>query len=74
MKLWEYARSVGLDVTPCDNSCVWGSPGGMGTNGGCRCGGTTTEGREARMQMRLMARALRAALDEIEALKAGEDL
>ncbi len=20
-----------------DNSCVFGSPGGMGTNGGCRC-------------------------------------
>lgn len=20
-----------------DNSCMWGSPGGMATNGGCRC-------------------------------------
>jgi hypothetical protein len=20
-----------------DNSCIFGSPGGMGTNGGCRC-------------------------------------
>ena len=26
-------------IVPCgDNSCIFGSPGGMGTNGGCRCG------------------------------------
>lgn len=25
-------------IDPCgDNSCIFGSPGGMATNGGCRC-------------------------------------
>lgn len=37
-----------------DNSCVFGSPGGMATNGGCRCFkemARTPEGREARRRL-----------------------
>ncbi len=27
-----------VGIVPCgDNSCMFGSPGGMATNGGCRC-------------------------------------
>jgi len=32
-----------------DNSCVFGPPGGMGTNGGCQC-----ESRELRHGVRLL--------------------
>lgn len=38
MKARELLKSLGYeDIGCCDNSCMFGSPGGMGTNGGCRC-------------------------------------
>ena len=64
------ARSATLTATltahgiePCgDNSCWFGSPGGMGTNGGCRCveSGRLSpdEQREVRWLAHKMARAI----------------
>lgn len=62
MKLRDYAAVIGLDVGCSDNSCIWGSPGGMGTNGGCQC--QRAERVELRMEMLRLARVARAALDE----------
>lgn len=48
-----------------DNSCVFGSPGGMATNGGCRCFEEmprTPEGRTARLRLTRGVLALRQAL------------
>lgn len=50
-------------ITPCgDNSCMFGSPGGMATNGGCRCAPrgrwTPEEQHEANRLMRKMAHAI----------------
>lgn len=39
VKLRDVAAGLGMTVGCGDNSCVWGSPGGMATNGGCRCYG-----------------------------------
>lgn len=39
VKLRDVAKALGLDVGCGDNSCMWGSPGGMATNSGCRCYG-----------------------------------
>ncbi len=56
MKLREHAKALGLDVGCGDNSCIWGSPGGMGTNGGCRCVDHEDCPRRLRRQVRMMAR------------------
>lgn len=37
MKARELAKKYGVEIGCGDNSCWFGSPGGMGTNGGCRC-------------------------------------
>lgn len=37
MTIRELARKHGIEIGCIDNSCVFGPPGGMGTNGGCRC-------------------------------------
>ena len=52
-----------------DNSCVWGSPGGMATNGGCRCfDGLDINARQAR---RMEVHSLRASADaQIQILSA----
>ena len=56
-----------------DNSCCWGSRGGMATNGGCRCykdiRPTTIEGRVELMQLRGGISLLRelAELPQLEA-------
>ncbi len=51
MKLRDVAQSVGFTNVGCgDNSCMWGSPGGMGTNGGCRCVGQKGKGDD-RLQL-----------------------
>jgi len=47
-----------------DNSCIWGPPGGMGTNGGCRCyertiSGLTPEQLKARAELHGGIRLLR---------------
>jgi len=40
----EDLAAVGLELCG-DNSCVFGAPGGMGTNGGCRCDERNTDDR-----------------------------
>lgn len=54
IKLRDVAAGLGMDVGCGDNSCVWGSPGGMATNGGCRCygsrGGQSDRGGLLQMQ------------------------
>jgi hypothetical protein len=37
LTLRKVAEGLGMQVGCGDNSCVWGPPGGMATNGGCRC-------------------------------------
>lgn len=37
IQLRDIAKTLGFEVGCGDNSCIWGPPGGMGTNGGCRC-------------------------------------
>lgn len=58
-----------------DNSCVWGPPGGQGTNGGCQCENVgrptfslSTEQMKERMLLRGGIRLLRdlAQLPEVE--------
>jgi len=45
-------------ITPCgDSSCVFGRPGGMATNGGCRCYGRGDDSAD-RLLIRRMATAL----------------
>ena len=60
--LLDALSAVGID--PCgDNSCIFGSPGGMATNGGCRCFGRGENWpHEARMAVRRLAIALRKAI------------
>jgi hypothetical protein len=67
VKLRDYAKAIGLDVGCTDSGCIWGSPGGMCTNGGCRCliDGRGTQAMNARDQARAFAKVARAALDEV---------
>lgn len=61
---------VGLE--PCgDNSCVFGSPGGMATNGGCRCVAERGPGQrqEDRRTILALARAVRRLAEEVAALR-----
>lgn len=37
MKARELAAQYGFKIGCGDNSCRFGSPGGMATNGGCQC-------------------------------------
>lgn len=60
-KLWQVAEALGHKVGCGDNSCVWGSPGGMATNGGCRCYGRRGE-QDDRVGLLLMADVARALL------------
>ncbi len=59
-KLRDIAKALGWDVGCGDNSCIWGSPGGMGTNGGCRCYGSRGQqsDRTGLLMMTEVARAL----------------
>ncbi len=61
VNLRDVARGIGLGEVGCgDNSCIWGSPGGMGTNGGCRCidGRSGQSERHVLLQMQRVARHL----------------
>lgn len=52
-----------------DNSCIFGAPGGMGTNGGCRCFSDMPHNSEARRSRRLIQRnimKIKAEVDELE--------
>ena len=62
-------------IAPCgDNSCWFGSPGGMATNGGCRCAPrgrwTPEEHHEVNRLMRKMAHAIVALAKRAEAAEA----
>ena len=35
----QLAARYGIQIGCIDNSCMFGAPGGMATNGGCRCPG-----------------------------------
>jgi hypothetical protein len=53
-----------------DNSCIFGSPGGMATNGGCSCFEfmeRSPEGRVARRRLSRGIQVLRRALAERDA-------
>jgi hypothetical protein len=61
VKLRDHAKAIGLEVGCSDSGCIWGSQGGMCTNGGCDClqGSPRTNQREtlklARVAQRLAA-------------------
>ena len=61
IKLRDVAAGLGMDVGCGDNSCIWGSPGGMATNGGCRC--RSSDGGNARVTMLQMQRVATHLLD-----------
>lgn len=67
MKVRELAKKYGIELGCIDNSCWFGSPGGMGTNGGCRCFnrglGTHEEWSETRAVMRKMIDLLTKVAD-----------
>lgn len=68
MKAWELAAKYGYEIGCGDNSCWFGRPGGMATNGGCRCWPrgvsaaniTDTEIQEMRKLVRDLAATLSA--------------
>ena len=67
----EIAESCG--IKPCgDNSCMFGRPGGMATNGGCRCI-KNLDGAQMPMSHRTfilrMASAIRFAADLVKDMK-----
>lgn len=72
-KLRDVAAALGLVVGCGDNSCVWGSPGGMATNGGCRCyGGRGSQSeRIGLLQMQRVALHLLAEHNVVTAQGAG---
>ncbi len=60
-KLRDIAKALGFDAGCGDNSCIWGSPGGMATNGGCRCG--NRGGGNDRLELVRMQQVARALLE-----------
>lgn len=50
LKLRDIAAALDIEAGCIDNSCMWGPPGGMGTNGGCRCL-KNRDAHEMRMEM-----------------------
>lgn len=69
MKARELAAQYGYGIGCQDNSCWFGSPSGMATNGGCRCwplGVSTNNITNSDLaQMRQLARSLAAILSAI---------
>src|SRR5689334_20881924 len=71
----EALAAVALE--PCgDNSCNFGPPGGMGTNGGCRCFGLRSwdwpqdpraAADQARVKLALLARVVRSLAERLVA-------
>ncbi len=62
----EAARSLGMVYGCTDHGCIWGHPGGMGTNGGCRCAADMPLG--ARVRLYSMARIASALAKQVEEL------
>jgi hypothetical protein len=57
-----------------DNSCVFGSPGGMATNGGCRCFELLPRDEEGRATKRRLQNGILSLRIELETLKACANL
>lgn len=72
IKLRDVATALGLSVGCGDNSCVWGSPGGMGTNGGCRCYGSRGD-RDYRIGFLEMQRVAKHLLEVYNVLNPKKD-
>ena len=49
-----------------DNSCIFGAPGGMATNGGCSCLELTSTRQEWREQCRRLRRGILYLRDRLE--------
>lgn len=63
------ARLAKYGIDPCaDNSCIFGSPNGLGTNGGCRC--VQRRSAESYALIQRLAEAFRDACLRIESLEA----
>lgn len=71
IKLRDVAAGLGMEVGCGDNSCIWGSPGGMATNGGCRCR-SSKGGPDERTTMLQMQRVATHLLDVYNVLSASE--
>lgn len=68
MKARELAAKFGYEIGCIDNSCWFGRPGGMGTNGGCRCwprAGVATLSDDELFEMRRLVRDLAAILSAV---------
>jgi hypothetical protein len=53
-------------ITPCnDGSCMFGSPGGMHTNGGCRCIGRTADAASV-AELRLFVQRMGHVIRELD--------
>lgn len=63
-KPWQIAKAIGIDAGCGDNSCLWGSPGGMATNGGCRCAEKGADAHAAWLELRKALRVLRHVLEQ----------
>jgi hypothetical protein len=63
-------REVFGDLGGCDNSCLIQRPGGMGTNGGCRCSERTI--RIALLKAKQEILRLRGICEMCEALQAAK--
>lgn len=70
-KLRDIAEALGMKVGCGDNSCLWGSPGGMATNGGCRCYGSRggQDNRIGLLQFRQVAMHLIDVYNVLEKIK-----
>lgn len=68
-KARDLAKQYGYDIGCGDNSCWFGSPGGMATNGGCRCWprgmSAANVTNEELHEMKTLARSLAAILAAI---------
>jgi len=65
MKARELAAQHGFEIGCGDNSCWFGGPGGMATNGGCRCWPRASKNNvtdEELMEMRRLAKTLATVL------------
>jgi hypothetical protein len=66
VKLRDHAKSLGLDVGCSDSGCIWGKPGGLYTNGGCRCDGSAMGYFTSGPEMRKLARVAQHLAAEVE--------
>lgn len=69
LKLRDIAAALGLDAGCGDNSCMWGPPGGMATNGGCRC--RSPKGGDDRLELFKMSKVATHLLDVYNVLGNG---